>query len=287
MTSSSRDHDHDHSHDPAQGGDLLDRGLHFDLAHLRDRRAALKLMGLSAAGLGGAAVLLGSGAGGAAALASSGTSTCTAEEIPEETAGPYPGDGSNGPDVLTESGVVRRDIRRSFGDSTTKAPGVKHTFVLRLTSTETCKPLKGLAVYAWHCNREGKYSMYSEGITDENYLRGVQVSNAKGRVRFTSIYPACYSGRWPHIHFEVYANKKQALNGGDPIATSQMAMRRKPSMHVYRNATGYSASVKNLESISLSSDNVFGDDNGVDQLPTTTGSIEDGYHSVLHVPIDL
>ena len=34
-------------------------------------------------------------------------------EIPEETAGPFPGDGSNGPDVLTESGVVRKDIRRA------------------------------------------------------------------------------------------------------------------------------------------------------------------------------
>jgi len=24
---------------------------------------------------------------------------------------------------------------------------------------------------------------------------------------FTSIFPACYSGRWPHIHFEVYPNR--------------------------------------------------------------------------------
>ena len=31
-------------------------------------------------------------------------------EIPEETAGPYPGDGSNGPDVLAEDGIVRQDI---------------------------------------------------------------------------------------------------------------------------------------------------------------------------------
>ena len=38
-------------------------------------------------------------------------------EIPEETAGPYPGDGSNGPNVLAESGVVRSDITTSFGDA--------------------------------------------------------------------------------------------------------------------------------------------------------------------------
>ena len=55
-----------------------------------------------------------------AADGSSGTLT----ETPEETAGPYPGDGSNGVNVLTESGIVRSDIRSSFGSSTTTAPGV-------------------------------------------------------------------------------------------------------------------------------------------------------------------
>ena len=34
-------------------------------------------------------------------------------EIPEETAGPYPGDGSNGVNVLSESGIVRSDITTS------------------------------------------------------------------------------------------------------------------------------------------------------------------------------
>ena len=46
--------------------------------------------------------------------------------------------------------------------------------------------------------------MYSEGVTDENYLRGVQETDADGRVTFTTIFPACYAGRWPHMHFEVY-----------------------------------------------------------------------------------
>jgi protocatechuate 3,4-dioxygenase beta subunit len=62
-------------------------------------------------------------------------------------------------------------------------------------------PFAGVAVYVWQCDREGRYSMYSEGAQDQNYLRGVQIADAEGRVRFTSIFPACYSGRWPHIHF--------------------------------------------------------------------------------------
>ena len=56
-------------------------------------------------------------------VAGSTTATeCTT--IPEETAGPYPGDGSNGPDVLTQDGVVRADIRSSFGGATGTASGV-------------------------------------------------------------------------------------------------------------------------------------------------------------------
>lgn len=43
------------------------------------------------------------------------TTTCADGEVPDETAGPYPGDGSNGPNVLTESGIVRSDIRPGFG----------------------------------------------------------------------------------------------------------------------------------------------------------------------------
>jgi protocatechuate 3,4-dioxygenase beta subunit len=41
-------------------------------------------------------------------------------------------------------------------------------------------------------------------VTTESYLRGVQVTDSNGQVTFTTIYPACYSGRWPHIHFEVF-----------------------------------------------------------------------------------
>ena len=67
-----------------------------------------------------------------------------------------------------------------------------------------CTPIAGAAVYVWHCDQGGGYSMYSQGVQNENYLRGVQATDADGVATFTSIFPACYSGRWPHIHFEVY-----------------------------------------------------------------------------------
>ncbi len=60
--------------------------------------------------------------GGGGAPPESGDTSDTANgELPEETAGPYPGDGSNGANVLTESGIVRSDITSSFGSSTTRA----------------------------------------------------------------------------------------------------------------------------------------------------------------------
>lgn len=275
-----------HSHD-----DPFDRGFAHDLAQLGvqqgrvRRRAVLGLIGAGGFGVGTAGLLSFSG-GSVDAAAAAASGACATSEIPAETSGPYPGDGSNGPNVLVEDGVVRRNIARSFGDADGVAQGVDFRFTLKLQATDSCTPLVGYAVYAWHCTRDGNYSLYSRGFEDENYLRGVQVTGAKGTVTFRSIYPGCYSGRWPHIHFEVYRTRAAATGGGDPVATSQLALPRKQSMHVYRNADGYESSVTNLERISLSSDNVFGDDDGVRQLATVTGSIAEGYRATLVVPVD-
>jgi len=57
------------------------------------------------------------------------------------------------------------------------------------------RPLPGAAVYVWHCDRAGRYSLYSSGVASENYLRGIQVTDAAGRVTFNSIFPAYYTGR--------------------------------------------------------------------------------------------
>ena len=66
----------------------------------------------------------------------------------------------------------------------------------------------------WHCDRLGRYSLYGAGVTNQNYLRGTQEADASGNVTFTSIFPGCYSGRWPHIHFEVYS---EPLGGGQRL----------------------------------------------------------------------
>ena len=272
-----------------------DRGLAFDLATLLDRRSALRML----AGV-GAFVLVGCGddgddtasstttatqdAGGTTSTTTGGATSATCEEIPSETAGPFPGDGSNGPNALTESGVVRRDITSSFGGSSGKAEGVPLTINLVIQDQGGgCQPLAGAAVYVWHCDREGRYSMYSEGAIDQNYLRGVQETDASGKVSFTSIFPAAYPGRWPHVHFEVYRSVADATAAGNPIATSQLALPQDACVAVYATA-GYEASVRNLAQTSLSSDQVFRD--GSDQqLAAMTGSAGAGYTASLTVPV--
>jgi hypothetical protein len=143
----------------------------------------------------------------------------------------------------------------------------------------------GVAVYVWHCDREGRYSLYSEGIENENYLRGVQVADADGRVSFTSTFPACYSGRWPHIHFEVYPDQASITDAVNAIATSQVALPEDVCDTVYAQP-GYEASVANLADVSLDGDNVFGDDAGASQLGTATGDVTSGYSVLLNVGVD-
>jgi protocatechuate 3,4-dioxygenase beta subunit len=274
---------------PRPDEELVDQGLGFDVGTLLSRRRLLGMFGIGAATVG----LVACGAGSSSSSSSAGSAssssaaaTAASGEIPDETAGPYPGDGSNGSDVLEQSGIVRSDIRSSFGDSSGTAEGVPMT--LELTVTDLANgglPFEGVAVYVWHCTREGGYSLYSEGVTDQNYLRGVQVADSDGRVTFTSIFPACYSGRWPHIHFEVYPDQSSITDASSAIATSQVALPQDACDTVYATS-GYEASVSNLKQVSLDSDNVFGDDGGASQLGTVTGSVDSGYTVSLAVAVD-
>ena len=269
---------------PRPSDGLEDQGLGFDVQALLSRRSVLRGLGAGALGAGLAACARDSDP--TTGSTASGATTTSSGEIPDETAGPYPGDGSNGPDVLEESGVVRSDIRSSFGDSSGTAEGVPMTLELAISDLANGgSAFAGAAVYVWHCDREGRYSMYSEGVEDQNYLRGAQIADTDGIVRFTSIFPACYSGRWPHIHFEVYPDADSITDAGNTIATSQVALPKAVCDKVYA-APGYEASVTNLDQLSLSSDNVFGDDGGASQLATVTGNVVSGYTATLAVRID-
>jgi protocatechuate 3,4-dioxygenase beta subunit len=265
--------------------EVVDQGLGFDVGTLLGRRQVLRAFGLGVTTLGLAAC--GSRSGSSSSTSSSAaTATAASGEIPDETAGPYPGDGSNGPNVLQQSGIVRSDIRSSFGAAGGTAEGVPMTLELTIQDLANGgKPFAGVAVYVWHCDREGRYSLYSDGVTDQNYLRGAQIADAQGQVRFTSIFPACYMGRWPHIHFEVYPDQSSITDAGKAIATSQVALPQDACDKVYAQK-GYESSVRTLSQVTLQNDNVFGDDAGASQLGSVTGDVTGGYTVSLVVRVD-
>ncbi|WP_217177892.1 intradiol ring-cleavage dioxygenase [Streptomyces sp. AC495_CC817] len=281
-------HGHDHHH-----GDEFDKGLSHDLPVFARRRMIRLLAGASMVPLVAACSSDGSDSGSASDPASSapsssgttGTTGADCEVIPSETEGPYPGDGSNGPNVLEESGVVRRDITKSFGSSNGVAEGIPLTITLSVVdqSSGCDAPKKGAAVYLWQCDREGRYSLYSDGVTDQNYLRGVQETDDEGRLTFTSVFPGCYPGRWPHLHFEVYDSLADATAARNIAVTSQLAFPKDVCDTVYAT-DGYGDSAQNLGELSLETDMIFSD--GYDQqLAAMEGSTDKGYTATLTVPV--
>jgi protocatechuate 3,4-dioxygenase beta subunit len=275
---------HDDHHDDFGG---LQRDL-IATGEAMNRRGLLRMAARLGVGAGALQML---GCGGSPTAASdtpiatttTGTSSSSCGKVPEETQGPYPGDGSNGPSVLGLSGVNRSDIRSSFAGLSGSADGVALTIELTIVSSQTCSPLSGRAVYIWHCDRLGRYSLYSAGVTNQNYLRGVQEADSNGKVTFASIFPGCYAGRWPHIHFEVYPSLTGATNVANKTATSQIALPKSACDLAYATS-GYASSVTNLSQVSLSSDMVFSDGSAL-ELATMTGSVSGGFTAALTVGV--
>jgi protocatechuate 3,4-dioxygenase beta subunit len=139
------------------------------------------------------------------------------------------------------------------------------------------------AVYVWHCDSDGLYSLYSQGVTAENYLRGVQPTDASGTVRFLTNFPATYAGRWPHIHFEVFPDVASATTYRNKVATSQLAIPADLCRAVYAT-DGYAQSVRNFSQVSLQTDMVFSDGYSL-QMPTFTGSTSSGYTATIPVAV--
>ena len=282
-------------HDPEEH----DLGLAHDLPTLLDRRRALGL--LSGAGLAAALAACGvvdleyaddeSGGGGApvGGGAADGSTPKPVElekgEVPPETGGPFPADGSNGPNILNDSGIVRRDITRSFGGPKGVAEGVPTTIALTVLNQKDGKrrPYSGAAVYVWHCDAKGRYSLYDPNIPAQNYLRGLQVADRSGRVTFRSIFPAAYSRRWPHIHFEVYESRRSAARTQGKLRTSQIALPEKACRAVYATSE-YALSRPNFAQMTLATDGVFAD-GSEQQMAKVTGSVESGLTIALTIAI--
>jgi protocatechuate 3,4-dioxygenase beta subunit len=116
---------------------------------------------------------------------------------PEQTEGPY----------FVDERLKRADIRSDPSNGKTM-PGTPLLLGLTVASIVggACRPIAGAQVDIWHCDAEGVYSDVTDPhfrTVGQRFLRGYQVTDARGTVRFTTIYPGWYPGRTVHIHFKV------------------------------------------------------------------------------------
>jgi protocatechuate 3,4-dioxygenase beta subunit len=218
------------------------------------RREALALLGAT-----GLAVTAGCGSD-ETATAPSATPTATPSPAgaacavaPTETIGPYP----------SLADFVRSDIR----EGRSGLPVVLTITVVNANSA--CSPVAGAVVDIWQCDAQGQYSQYAQPGYDgrgATFLRGIQTTDASGRVTFTTVYPGWYAGRATHIHVEVTVN-------GRSVKVTQIAFPENVTAAVY--GSGVYAS-KGQNPTSNSRDNVFSD--GVTgQLATLSGDTTSGY----------
>jgi protocatechuate 3,4-dioxygenase beta subunit len=272
------------------------------------RRKVLRLLTMS-----GTAALIGGCSGGSTDAAASSTDSATTSSTskttpataPEstsscivdstETNGPYPADGTNSSsgassNVLTLSGAVRSDIRSSFINTNTVAPGTRLDLTIKLVNVKNaCSALAGYAIYIWHCDAQGRYSLY--GLPNESYLRGIQVTDGNGQLTFTTIVPGAYQGRYPHIHFEVFSSLAAAASGSGhgSLLVSQLAPGSAQLQDVYTDSSIYGSSAIRLLQTPLASDNVFGDNTAAQiaqQTIAMSGSKTTGYTGTVLIGIN-
>jgi protocatechuate 3,4-dioxygenase beta subunit len=252
----------------------FDGDFSSDLRHLLNRRALLA---------GGAGLMLVGCDGGPFGQAEANVTGKAADgssciKLPAGTNGPFPADGTNRlsgstVNVLDKLGVIREDIRPSFDGLTDVADGVPLSLTLKLVNVASaCSALAGHVIYLWQCDAAGKYSLYE--LETANYLRGAAVTDADGIARFTTIFPGCYRGRWPHLHFEVFASREKTLSGSNSLLTSQFAFSQADCEAVYALHPAYAASPPNLDGLALEKDMIFAR-NTPEQLAALTLQVKD------------
>ncbi len=164
---------------------------------------------------------------------------------PDKTEGPY----------FVDEKLNRSDIRSDPADGSVQPGAPVSLTMVVVRSDGNCAPVSGAVVDIWHANAAGKYSdVAGEGTSGKKYLRGLQVSDAGGQAKFTTIYPGWYQGRAVHIHFKV-----RVLHGASQTYefTSQLFFHPATTSAVY--GTGVYAA-RGQASTSNASDGIYGSD---------------------------
>lgn len=144
---------------------------------------------------------------------------------------------------------VRKDISEGYS-------GLPMRLALRVVDG-SCNPIAGATVKVWHTQKNGSYSgntpnpgmcLKDQADSAKHYFRGVQTTNATGRVDFDSCFPGWYKGRTVHVHYTVTANGKSF--------TSQLVFDQNLVNEIFTSHPEYSS--YGLPDTTNSTDNVVG-----------------------------
>ena len=209
------------------------------------------------------------------------TITCV-PATPTVTEGPY----------WVDEKLFRSDIRTDPSTGVARA-GVPLTLIINVENLlGGCSALAGAYVDIWHSDAKGIYSdesTYNPGggtgsvnTLGQKFLRGYQISDGNGQVKFTTIYPGWYSGRTIHIHFRVrtYSGSSVVGNFVSQIFFDETAN------DVVMATSAYSRST--ARDTTNARDMVYsGASNKERMLATLTGDVNSGYQAVITVAASL
>lgn len=121
------------------------------------------------------------------------------------------------PTQSVEEGPYYLSSTPTRSDVTDGQEGKAITLAFTVLDT-ACKPIKGARVDIWYANAQGIYSGVGSmgddlgaGVNSGNFLRGTQITNAKGVATFKGIYPGWYPARTVHIHEKIWVGGREVL----------------------------------------------------------------------------
>lgn len=192
--------------------------------------------------------------------------------IPQETEGPYD------LDLSSNQSVFRQDI-------TEGRPGTSLDLLFTVVNiNDNCRPIVNARVDLWHCDKDGVYSGFSQpgaNTVGQTFMRGIQMTDANGQVRFHTVYPGWYSGRITHMHFQVFMSSVLK-------ATSQVAFPDSLNTTVY-NTSLYSGHGQNNSVANNAADMVFSSPPGAlqyEMLTITENSTTGGYDGTFTIGLN-
>lgn len=233
---------------------------------LLSRRETMVLLGAT-----GAAWLIGGRPTVAQTIAATPRSLCVAR--PEQTEGPY----------FVDERLNRSDIRSDPVDGRLSS-GAPFTLTIHVSRVQAghCQPLPNAQVDIWHCDAMGIYSDVRDAgfnTIGKKFLRGYQLTDARGDARFMTIYPGWYPIRTVHIHFKI----RTALESGKRFEfTSQLYF---PDELTDRVHTGHPYAAVGSRRVRNQQDFIFR--RGGDELMLSPSATSDGYAAVFPIGLEL